>query len=209
MKIVEVKTPKGNMYVRLYDETPQHRDNFLKLAGEGFYNGTTFHRIIKSFMIQGGDPYSKNPAMADMAGTGGPGYNVPAEINPTLFHKKGALAAARQGDAINPEKKSSGSQFYIVHGNTYNANQIESLEKRIQYAKPNFSWSAEQKDAYAKLGGTPQLDGDYTVFGEVVKGFEVLDAIAKIPTVPGDRPVESTHMEMTILDVENLESLPA
>lgn len=207
MKIVEIKTPKGNMYVRLYDETPKHRDNFLKLVEEGFYNGTKFHRIIKSFMIQGGDPYSKNPATADMSGTGGPGYTIDAELNPGFFHKKGALAAARQGDAINPEKRSSGSQFYIVHGNMYNGNQLESLEKRIQYAKPGFAWTDEQKDAYAKVGGTPHLDGDYTVFGEVVKGLDVLDAIAKTPTLPGDRPTEDTSMEMQIIEVDDISSL--
>lgn len=207
MTIVEIKTPKGSMYARLYDETPQHRDNFLKLAKEGYYDGTKFHRIIKSFMIQGGDPYSKNPATAEMAGTGGPGYTVEAELDSRFFHKKGALAAARQGDAINPEKRSSGSQFYIVHGNLYNANQLESLEKRIQYAKPGFAWTDEQKAAYAKQGGTPHLDGDYTVFGEIVKGFDVLDALAKIPTLPGDRPTEDTSMNLAVLEVENPESL--
>lgn len=207
MTIVEIKTPKGSMYARLYDETPQHRDNFLKLAKEGYYDGTKFHRIIKSFMIQGGDPYSKNPATAEMAGTGGPGYTVEAELDSRFFHKKGALAAARQGDAINPQKRSSGSQFYIVHGNLYNANQLESLEKRIQYAKPGFAWTDEQKAAYAKQGGTPHLDGDYTVFGEIVKGFDVLDALAKIPTLPGDRPTEDTSMNLAVLEVENPESL--
>ena len=207
MKIVEIKTPKGNMYVRLYDETPQHRDNFLKLVEEGYYNGTQFHRIIKSFMIQGGDPYSKNPATADMAGTGGPGYTIEAEINPAFFHKKGALAAARQGDGINPQKRSSGSQFYIVQGNAYNANQLESLEKRVQYAKPGFAWTSEQKAEYANTGGTPHLDGDYTVFGEVVKGLDVLDAIAKTPTLPGDRPTEELKMELSVREVDNLDAL--
>lgn len=207
MKIVEIKTPKGNLYVRLYDETPKHRDNFLKLVEEGYYNGTTFHRIIKAFMIQGGDPYSKNPATADMAGTGGPGYTIDAEINPDFFHKKGALAAARQGDAINPEKKSSGSQFYIVHGALYNKVQLESLEKRIQSIKPGFVWPQEHKDVYARQGGTPHLDGDYTVFGEVIKGLDIVDALAKTPTVPGDRPTEDTRMEMRVLEIENLSEL--
>lgn len=207
MKIVEIKTPKGSMFARLYDETPQHRDNFLKLAGEGFYDGTIFHRVIKSFMIQGGDPYSKNPATKDMSGTGGPGYTIDAEINPQFFHKKGALAAARQGDNFNPQKKSSGSQFYIVQGNMYNANQMDSLEKRMQSVKPGFAWTAEQKAAYAKTGGTPHLDGDYTVFGEIVKGFDVLDAIAKTPTLPGDRPTEEIKMEMTVSEVDNVEAL--
>lgn len=207
MKIVEIKTPKGTMYARLYDETPQHRDNFLKLAEEGFYNGTLFHRVIKAFMIQGGDPYSKNAATAEMSGTGGPGYTIEAEIKPQFFHKRGALAAARQGDAINPQKRSSGSQFYIVHGGQYNANQMDQLESRMQYAKPGFSWTDEQKQAYAQVGGTPHLDGDYTIFGEVVKGLDVLDAIAKTPTHPGDRPVEEMRMEISIKEVDNLENL--
>lgn len=204
MTIVEIKTPKGSMFARLYDETPQHRDNFLKLAREGFYDGTNFHRIIKSFMIQGGDPYSKNPATADMSGTGGPGYTIEAEIQPRFFHKKGALAAARQGDNINPQKRSSGSQFYIVQGNTYNANQLESLEKRIQYAKPGFTWTPEQKAEYAQSGGTPHLDGDYTVFGEIINGFDVLDEIAKVPTLPGDRPTEEMKMQIVLKEVEDI-----
>lgn len=207
MKIVEIKTPKGTMYARLYDETPQHRDNFLKLAEEGFYNGTLFHRVIKAFMIQGGDPYSKTAATADMSGTGGPGYTIEAEIKPEFFHKKGALAAARQGDAINPQKRSSGSQFYIVHGAQYNANQMASLESRMQYARPGFSWTQDQKETYAQSGGTPHLDGDYTVFGELVKGFDVLDAIAKTPTLPGDRPTEEMRMEISVKEVDTLENL--
>lgn len=207
MKIVEIKTPKGTMYARLYDETPQHRDNFLKLAEEGFYDGTLFHRVIKAFMIQGGDPYSKNAATADMAGTGGPGYTIEAEIKPQFFHKKGALAAARQGDAINPQKRSSGSQFYIVQGGQYNANQMAQLESRMQYAKPGFAWSDEQKNVYATTGGTPHLDGDYTIFGEVVKGLDVLDAIAKTPTHPGDRPVDPVSMEVSVKEVESVDDL--
>lgn len=207
MKLVELKTPKGTLYIRLYDETPKHRDNFLKLVEEGFYTGTKFHRIIKSFMVQGGDPYSKNTATENMAGTGGSGYTIDAEIHPNFFHKKGALAAARQGDAVNPQKKSSGSQFYIVQGGVYNTNQLESFERRIQATKPSFKWTDEQKETYVKIGGTPHLDGDYTVFGEVVKGLDVVDALAAIRTLPGDRPTEDTSVEAKIIEVDDIQAL--
>ncbi len=201
MKAVEIHTPLGVMVVKLYDETPIHRDNFLKLAEEGYYDDTTFHRVIKSFMIQGGDPNTKSAATADMAGTGGPGYTLEAEIIPGLFHKKGALAAARQGDAINPQKRSSGSQFYLVQGSVYNINQLESFEKRLQSVKPGFAFSEEQKKIYSTIGGTPHLDMDYTVFGEIVQGLDVLDNIAKLPTRPGDRPSEEVKMTMKVVDL--------
>jgi peptidyl-prolyl cis-trans isomerase B (cyclophilin B) len=200
MKKVKIQTALGTMVVKLYDETPIHRDNFLKLAAEGYYDGTTFHRVIKSFMIQGGDPNTKHAATADMAGTGGPGYTLEAEIRPELFHKKGALAAARQGDAINPQKRSSGSQFYIVQGSVYNKNQLESFENRMKAMKPGFTFSEDQKTAYTTLGGTPHLDMDYTVFGEITEGLEVLDAIAKTPTLPGDRPAEEIKMTVALFE---------
>jgi cyclophilin family peptidyl-prolyl cis-trans isomerase len=200
MKKVKIHTSLGTMVVKLYDETPVHRDNFLKLATESYYDGTTFHRVIKSFMIQGGDPNTKNIATADMAGTGGPGYTLEAEIKPGFFHKKGALAAARQGDAINPQKRSSGSQFYIVQGSVYNNNQLESFENRMKAMKPGFAFSEEQKTAYTTLGGTPHLDMDYTVFGEISEGLDVLDAIAKIPTLPGDRPAEEIKMTVSVVE---------
>jgi peptidyl-prolyl cis-trans isomerase B (cyclophilin B) len=151
-------------------------------------------------MIQGGDPNTKHAATADMAGTGGPGYTLEAEIMPGLFHKKGALAAARQGDAINPQKRSSGSQFYIVQGSVYNQNQLESFENRMKAMKPGFAFSEEQINAYTTLGGTPHLDMDYTVFGEVTEGFDVLDAIAKTPTLPGDRPAEEIKMTVSVVE---------
>jgi peptidyl-prolyl cis-trans isomerase B (cyclophilin B) len=150
-------------------------------------------------MIQGGDPNTKHTATADMAGTGGPGYTLEAEIRPELFHKKGALAAARQGDAINPQKRSSGSQFYIVQGSVYNKNQLESFENRMKAMKPGFTFSDDQKIAYTTLGGTPHLDMDYTVFGEITEGLEILDAIAKTPTLPGDRPAEEIKMTVTLI----------
>jgi cyclophilin family peptidyl-prolyl cis-trans isomerase len=172
----------------------------VKLASEGYYDGTTFHRVIKSFMIQGGDPNTKHVTTADMAGTGGPGYTLEAEIMPGLFHKKGALAAARQGDAINPQKRSSGSQFYIVQGSLYNKNQLESFENRMKAMKPGFAFSEEQKTGYTTLGGTPHLDMDYTVFGEITEGLDVLDTIAKTPTLPGDRPSEEIKMTISVME---------
>lgn len=199
MKTVEISTPMGVMKVKLYDETPIHRDNFLKLAEEGYYDGTQFHRIIKAFMIQGGDPNTKSEATMGMAGTGGPGYTLEAEIKPQFFHKKGALAAARQGDAVNPQKRSSGSQFYIVQGDTYSSEQLNAFEKRMQYAKPGFAWTDEQKKIYGEIGGTPHLDGDYTVFGEIIEGLDVIDDIAATPTRPGDRPVEEIRMTMKVV----------
>ncbi|MDR0940796.1 MAG: peptidylprolyl isomerase [Bacteroidales bacterium] len=171
---LEIYTNYGVMTVKLYNETPLHRDNFVKLATEGFYDSLLFHRVIQGFMIQAGDPNSKHAPAGKMLGTGGPGYTVPAEFNSNLIHKKGALAAARMGDHVNPQKASSGSQFYIVQGRPTAVGQ---------------NYSAEQREIYKTIGGTPFLDGQYTVFGEVIKGQEVIDAIASVPTQPGDRPV--------------------
>ena len=181
----EIVVPQGRMVVRLYDDTPGHRDNFAKLAEEQFYDSTTFHRVIAGFMIQGGDPNSKNDDLLD-DGAGGPGYTIPAEFVPTRFHKRGALAAARQGDQVNPEKRSSGSQFYIVHGGTpYTEEQLAQIEAglRQQLGDPDFSFPEEARQAYLTEGGAPQLDGAYTVFGELVEGFDVLDAVANVLTV--------------------------
>ncbi len=177
----EISTRLGKMVIRLYDETPKHRDNFRKLATDGFYDGTTFHRVIEGFMIQGGDPLSKddNP-MND--GTGGPGYTVEAEFNQSLFHKRGAIAAARQGDQVNPQKRSSGSQFYIVHGAAVSPEQLADTEKQMKARYPDFAFSDAAKAAYTAEGGTPFLDSQYTVFGELVEGFDVLDAIAGTST---------------------------
>jgi peptidyl-prolyl cis-trans isomerase B (cyclophilin B) len=177
----EISTSLGKMVVRLYDETPKHRDNFKKLVVDGTYDGTTFHRVIEGFMIQGGDPNSKDDdPMND--GSGGLGYTLEAEFRPALFHKRGALAAARQGDSVNPEQRSSSSQFYIVQGRPYEETDLSGLEQQMAARSPGFSFSEEARAAYLSEGGTPFLDGQYTVYGELVAGFEVLDAIAGVNT---------------------------
>ncbi|HHG83817.1 MAG TPA: peptidylprolyl isomerase [Bacteroidetes bacterium] len=184
-----IYTDFGEIKIKLYEDTPLHRNNFLKLAKEGMYDGTTFHRIIKKFMIQGGDPYSKDPDKKNMAGQGGPGYTLPAEIRPTYYHKKGALAAARMSDQVNPKRESSGSQFYLVEGKTMTAAEIANAEKRLsQVLKREFKYTDDQKSAYMNIGGTPWLDQQYTVFGEVIEGLDVIDKIAAVETMPGDRP---------------------
>ena len=189
---VKVVTSQGEMIIELYNETTQHRDNFIKLVKEGFYNDLLFHRCIKGFMAQGGDPESRGASPTKMLGMGGPGYTVPAEFSATLIHKKGALAAARQGDQVNPQKKSSGSQFYIVQGS--------KLEEAMDARKmPGFKYTEEQRNIYKTIGGTAMLDMDYTVFGEVVEGLDVLDKILAQPTKQGDRPVTDITMKMEIM----------
>jgi cyclophilin family peptidyl-prolyl cis-trans isomerase len=187
-KMVIIKTDHGDMKVRLYDETPLHRDNFLKLAEEGFYDGLLFHRVIQGFMIQGGDPDSRAANPQAQYGVGGPGYTIPAEIKPGLIHKKGVLAAARMGDQVNPKRESSGSQFYLVQGQVYTENQLTGS---------GMKFTPEQLQAYTTVGGTPHLDGQYTVFGEVIEGIEVIDKIAAVQTRPGDRPVTDVKMRIT------------
>jgi cyclophilin family peptidyl-prolyl cis-trans isomerase len=191
---VKIATSKGDCIVMLYDQTPLHRDNFLKLAKEGFFNGTLFHRVIKDFMIQGGDPTSKNAKPGAMLGDGGPKYTIPAEFNDSLFHKKGVLAAAREGDAVNPKKASSGSQFYLVQGKVYNDDQLNSLANQRSNGI-----SIEQRNIYKTIGGTPFLDTKYTVFGEIVKGLEMVDAIANEATGLANRPVKDVAMTVTVL----------
>ena len=247
MAKVKISTTMGDITVRLYDETPLHRDNFLKLASEGFFNGTLFHRVIKDFMIQGGDPESKGAPAGKSLGTGGPGYNIPAEIQPaTLFHKRGALSAARLGDEVNPAKESSGSQFYIVWGKVYKAAELKQLEHQMKMQQeqnifntlaaehreeimnlrrnrdrnglmalqdklakmavekskeqgtPTFT--PEQVEAYTTLGGTPFLDGEYTVFGEVEEGLEIVEAIQNVETLMGDRPKTDVVMNVTVME---------
>jgi peptidyl-prolyl cis-trans isomerase B (cyclophilin B) len=246
-KRVLIKTSCGDITVRLYDETPLHRDNFLKLAAEGYYNGTLFHRVIKDFMVQGGDPDSKGAPAGKSLGVGGPDYTIPAEfVYPQLYHKKGALAAARQGDEVNPEKRSSGSQFYIVTGQVYKDGQLAQMEKQMEmqhlqgifnglvakhrdeiltlrknrdqaglqalqekleketYAigkeQPAPKMTPEQREAYTTVGGTPFLDNQYTVFGEVESGLEVVDAIQAVATGAGDRPKEDVSMTMEVIE---------
>ena len=200
----EISTSAGKMVIELYDDTPIHRDNFKKLVNEGFFNGTTFHRVISGFMIQGGDPNSKD-ADPNNDGQGGPGYTIPAEILPTRYHKRGALAAARTGDASNPERASSGSQFYIVHGTIYPEAFLNQIEMRAQQSIPDpaFQYSAEARKVYTSEGGAPSLDGMYTVFGELVDGYDVLDRITRFMTPkmagqspPTDRPIVDIPMEI-------------
>lgn len=217
---VEMLTTKGKIVLCLYDDTPLHRDNFIKLANSGFYDGLLFHRVIKDFMIQGGDPDSRNAAAGAHLGEGGPGYEIPAEIfapstnsgNPTAnsggitansqngqssqpallhFHKQGALAAARTGDEVNPERKSSGSQFYIVWGKTYTDAELDKMDAYLRRTSNNtVSLTPQMRKYYRTYGGTPHLDGSYTVFGEVVKGLKVVDAIQNVQTDKANRPVE-------------------
>jgi peptidyl-prolyl cis-trans isomerase B (cyclophilin B) len=245
MAKVLIKTSLGDITVRLYDETPLHRDNFLKLAKEGYYDGTLFHRVIKNFMVQGGDPDSRGASPTAHLGAGGPDYTIPAEFNKNLIHKKGALAAARQGDEVNPEKRSSGSQFYIVTGEVYSAGKLTQLERQLaqqqlqnifnslvvenrnriielrknrdnaglmalqedlqkktyamakEQGEPKYS--PEQREVYTTVGGTPFLDQNYTVFGEVEEGFDVVDKIQLVKTQPGDRPVEDITMQVSVI----------
>ena len=238
--LVEIKTTEGDLTVRLFGDTPRHRDNFVKLAKEGYYNGVLFHRVINEFMVQTGDPDSKTAPAGKMLGSGGPGYDIEAEIvYPTRFHKRGALAAARQGDQVNPERRSSGSQFYIVTGKAYNDSTLNQMERQLQMmqkqnifndlarehrdsimtlrrnrdqagrpalqdelvaitekkaAEAPARLTAEQREAYTTTGGTPHLDNQYTVFGEVVDGMDVIDKIEKVETDSHDRPLKDVKI---------------
>jgi len=180
------------MKVVLYDETPMHRDNFIKLVNEGFYDDLLFHRVMKQFMVQGGDPNSKEAPQGQRLGSGGPGYTVEAEIGAP--HLYGALAAARTGGASNPEKRSSGSQFYIVQGRKYTDISLDKIQEQ-----KGITYNVTQRQIYKELGGTPELDMEYTVFGEVVEGFEVIDKIAEVQTDQSNRPIEDTHMKIRVI----------
>ncbi|MEE3383739.1 MAG: peptidylprolyl isomerase [Prevotella sp.] len=241
---VKIQTMFGDIIVRLYDETPIHRDNFIKLVKEGYYDGTLFHRVIKDFMIQGGDPDSKGAPAGKMLGVGGPDYTLEAEIKEGLFHKRGALAAARQGDEVNPERRSSGSQFYIVWGQVYNEGQLRQFSKQLKMQKVQSVFNQlvsehrdeimqmrrdrnraglqelqdklvaeaekqsadfaglteEQMKIYSTIGGTPHLDGQYTVFGEVEEGLDVVDMIQTTATGRGDRPVDDLEMKISVVE---------
>ncbi|HPH22917.1 MAG TPA: peptidylprolyl isomerase [Chitinophagaceae bacterium] len=198
-KLVEITTEYGVMIARLYDSTPLHRDNFLKLVQEKFYDSLLFHRVIKNFMLQGGDPTSKNAdSSASLGGGSAPGERIAAEFRPNFFHKKGALAAARDG---NPEKASSNCQFYIVQGNKVDTAQLNQVyQQSVKNNNPNFIYSAQQKEIYQRMGGTPFLDQNYTVFGEIISGLNVIDKIAAIPTRPGDRPIKNVIMKIRLLN---------
>jgi peptidylprolyl isomerase len=242
---IKIHTTMGDMVVKLYNETPKTRDNFIKLVKAKFYDSTLFHRVIQTFMVQAGDPGSKQAAAGAMLGNGDAGYTVPAEFVPALFHKKGALAIARQGDGVNPSKASSGCQFYIVQGKTFTNDELNTIEERmnmgvkqqiftqlinqpanaelkkkfVQYQNQNnidslqaltkiiepqidslyvkakkFSFTAEQRQAYSTVGGAPHLDGNYTVFGEVVEGLDIIDKIAASKVDRNDRPVEDIRI---------------
>ena len=240
---IKIQTTFGDIVLRLYDETPLHRDNFLKLVKEDFYDGTLFHRVIKNFMIQGGDPDSKGAPADKMLGVGGPGYTIEAEIKDGLFHKRGALAAARQGDEVNPERRSSGSQFYIVWGQVYNENQLRQFSKQIMMQKLQAEFNKlvashraevmqmrrernhaglqelqeklaaeaesnvgktgltdDQLKIYSTVGGTPHLDGQYTVFGEVEEGLDVVEKIQNSATGRADRPVDDIEMRIVVVE---------
>ncbi len=234
---VVLETEFGTMKIKLYDETPKHKENFLKLANQGFFNDLLFHRVINSFMIQGGDPDSKNAAAGIMLGNGGPGYQIDAEFNDSLFHKKGVLAAAREGDQINPDKKSSGSQFYIVQGKIYTEEELTMMEEQasineyitthvevqsqigaLQQAQDKAGFDKliasikTKKDfvlnkmpdfkrkAYKEIGGTPFLDNNYTVFGELVEGMDVIDKIANAKTDQNDRPLQDVKMKIKVIE---------
>jgi peptidyl-prolyl cis-trans isomerase B (cyclophilin B) len=189
-------TSKGTMIIRLSDSTPLHRDNFLKLVKQHYYDSILFHRVINGFMIQAGDPNSRRAKPGQHLGEGGPSYTIPAELRTSLYHKKGALAAARMNDQVNPQRASSGSQFYIVQGKVFNE-QALAMEERNRLA--GYKIPAAHRQAYTSVGGTPFLDTKYTVFGEVISGLAVVDSIAAVQTAPGDRPVQDVRIISTKL----------
>jgi peptidylprolyl isomerase len=217
--LVEIQTSQGLITVLLYANTPIHRDNFLKLATEGFYDSLLFHRVIRNFVIQGGDPGSKKADRKTMLGNGDVGYTLPAEIQPGNYHKRGALGAARESDFVTPERESSGCQFYIVQGKTWTDSLLSTQAKRINKFRatnnsmkainaqldkliakeletlPSWEFSEEEKKIYKTKGGTPHLDGSYTVFGEVVRGMEVVDKIAALITGDFDRPLTDVRIK--------------
>ena len=188
-----IQTSYGDVKVKLFNSTPKHRDNFIKLAEQGYYDSLLFHRVIPGFMIQGGDPDSKAAPAGQPLGQGGPGYTLDAEIGE--LHYKGALAAARLGDNQNPQRRSSGSQFYIVEGRPINEDLLQNMSQQA-----GINYTEEQKQRYLQEGGYPPLDGQYTVFGEVVEGMEVVSKIATVPRSPMDRPQQDVRMTVTILD---------
>jgi len=188
---IELLTTEGKIVLRLYDSTPLHRDNFLKLVKSHYYDSVLFHRVIQKFMIQSGDPNSKHAEAGVVLGNGGLKYTLPAEFRASLFHRKGVLAAAREGDQTNPQKASSSTQFYIVQGRTFTDLEMDSIEiKRLH----GYKLPTAHREVYKTIGGTPQLDQNYTVFGEVVRGLDIVDRIAAVPTGRGDRPLQDVRI---------------
>lgn len=190
---VLINTGKGECLLRLYNETPKHRDNFVKLVKEGYYDSLMFHRVIDHFMVQGGDPDSRYAAATVALGEGGPDYTIPAEIQDSLIHKKGTIGAARDD---NPAKQSSASQFYLVQGRVFSQAALDSLEEFRMHGK---KLTEQQREAYSTVGGTPHLDGNYTVFGELLNGVDVIDKIAEVETDKRDRPLKDIRMSMQLL----------
>jgi cyclophilin family peptidyl-prolyl cis-trans isomerase len=192
---IVIETSMGNISLLLYDETPLHRDNFIKLVKDGYYDGQLFHRVIRDFMIQGGDPNSKHAGSGEMLGLGGPAYTIPAEFNFRFYHKSGALAAARRGDEVNPKKESAGSQFYIVVGEKLSKAQLDDMVNKGIH-RP---FSEQQIKDYTTLGGAPHLDGAYTIFGEVTGGMDVVEKISTMPTDPYERPLQDIKYTIKIV----------
>lgn len=201
MTFVKIETDFGTMVAKLYNQTPLHRDNFIKLVKEHFYDSLLFHRVIKDFMIQGGDPDSKRAKPGALLGQGGLSYTIPAELDTSLFHKKGALAMARESDEQNPKKASSSTQFYIVEGKPFSDEQMDMMEERFKINIPE-----NHRKIYRTLGGTPFLDMNYTVFGEVISGLEVIDKIANAAKDENDRPLKDVRMKITLLKGKELKS---
>ncbi|MDP4283919.1 MAG: peptidylprolyl isomerase [Bacteroidota bacterium] len=192
--LVKIETDSGTMIAQLYDQTPLHKDNFLKLVKEHFYDGLLFHRVIKNFMIQGGDPDSRNAKPGALLGEGGLKYSIPAEFDTALFHKKGALAMVRESDETNPQKASSSTQFYIVEGRPVTDAQMDQWETRFKIKIPE-----NHRAIYRTIGGAPFLDMNYTVFGQVIKGLDVIDKIANAPKDANDRPLHDIKMKISVI----------
>lgn len=194
--IVKMQTNLGDIIIALYDETPKHSENFKKLVEEGVYDSLLFHRVISDFMIQGGDPTSKKANKGDLLGEGDLGYLIDAEFKtPEIYHKRGAVAMAREGDATNPERKSSSVQFYIVTGRTFNNAQLDRVQERIDNnTDGTVKLTPEMRNTYMRVGGTPHLDGQYSVFGEVIEGMDVVDKIQRVSTDEHDRPIEDVRI---------------